>query len=398
MNNYKWSGINSQGTKISGQCIAQGAATLKAQLRGQGIIPLRVNQINNFTRFFYHKIKTKNIIILMQQLVTLISAGIPLANALEIISQGQKDILTQQILIQIKNNVANGISLARALAEYPNYFNQLTCTLIAAGEESGTLEAILSRLINYLKSNLKIKNNLIKILLYPTTVIIVAILITLLLLTVVVPQFENLFASLNAPLPLLTRYLLAISKFIQNYDILILLSMVLLVTLTRLCWLFSHRFSDFIKILLLKIPLIGSTLHKIIIVRITHTLATILAAGIPLSQALHIVSNITGNQRYKTSLVNAEKEISAGLQLHISLKNSKLFPRTMIQMIAIGEDSGTLDKMLFKITDWYNEQIDHTVSHLSIMLEPFIMMILAILIGSIVIAMYLPIFKLGNII
>ena len=382
---------------MTGQCTAQGAAALKMQLRNQGIIPLQVKIVNNYILFFDHKIKPQMVIIFLQQLSTLISAEIPLASSLEIIAHGQKNILMQQLLLQIKNDVTNGTSLARAFAQHPRYFSKLTCALIAAGEESGTLEAMLKRLISYQENILKIKNNMIKILIYPLTVIIIALLVTLLLLIVAVPQFENLFTSLNAPLPMLTRYMLAISKYIQNYDISILIMMLLLFAIIHLSWKYSNRFVDFIKQLLLKVPLIGPTLQKIIIVRIAHTLATIVAAGIPLMQALHMVSSITGNQHYTNALINAEKEVSAGRQLHITLKDSQLFPSAMIQMIAIGEDSGTLDKMLFKITDWYNDQIDHTVSQLSIMLEPIIMLILALLIGSIVTAMYLPIFKLGNI-
>lgn len=398
MNNYQWSGINSQGVKVTGQCAAQGAAALKMQLRNQGIIPLQVKITNNHSLFVDHKIKPQMIIIFLQQLSTLISADIPLTTSLEIIAQGHKNITMQQLLLQIKNDVINGVSLANAFAQHPRYFSKLTCALIAAGEESGTLAVMLNRLVNHQENILKIKNNMIKILIYPLTVIIIALLVTILLLMVAVPQFENLFASLNAPLPMLTKYMLAITKYIQNYDIAILIFILSLFAIVHLSWKHSNRFVDFTKQLLLKVPLIGPTLQKIIVVRITHTLATIVAAGIPLMQALHMVSTITDNKHYTKALVTAEKEVGDGRQLHITLKDSQLFPSTMIQMIAIGEDSGTLDKMLFKITDWYNEQIDHTISRISVMLEPVIMLILALLIGSIVTAMYLPIFKLGNII
>lgn len=398
MNNYHWSGINIQGKKINGQSTAQCAAALKMQLRNQGIIPIHVKKINNLIQFFEHKIKPQLIIIFLQQFLTLLSAGIPLAKSLEIIIQGQKNIMLKELIFQIKNDVANGISLSQALANHRRYFNELTCALIAAGEESGTLETMLQRLISYQENILKIKNNMIKLLLYPLTVIIVTIIVTLLLLTIAVPQFENLFNNLNAPLPLPTRYLLDTSKFIQKYEFSILAFIFIIGIILRLLWRYSDRFAEFIRYLILNVPVIGEILRKIIIARITHTLATILAAGIPLKQALSIVSHISGNLQYTKALINAEKEIAAGRTLHITLNDSQLFPIATIQMIAIGEDSGTLDKMLFKITNWYNEQIDHSVSQLSTLLEPLIMIVLAVLIGSIVTAMYLPIFKLGNII
>lgn len=391
---YRWTGKNSQSVNVNGQCTAQGAATLKMQLRNKGITPIKVTKVNEYASFFQAKIKSQLIRHFLQQLATLIASDIPLVTSLDIIANGQTNFLMNNLLIQIKSDVANGISLATAFAQHPHYFTDLICALIAAGEESGTLESMLNRLVSYQENASKIRNNMIKIALYPATVIIIATVVTLLLLIVAVPQFENLFNNLNAPLPVLTQYMLIISKFIQHYGIIMLILLMAIVAIIKMTWQKSPQVGNFFKNISLKLPVIGSLLQKVIIVRITHTLATIVAAGIPLMKALHIASHIAGNQSYAKAMTHAESEIASGTSLHLSLSATQLFPITLIQMIAIGEESGTLDKMLFKITDWYNEQIDHAVSKLSILLEPVIMLILALLIGSIVVAMYLPIFKL----
>ncbi len=398
MNNYKWMGINTDGKKISGQIAASGAAELKMKLRSQGITPLNVKLISNYSTYFQQSIKQQNIIDFLQQLATLISSQIPIVTALEIIIHGQNHTKMIQLLTQIKNSVTNGIGLGVAFAQYPHYFNELICALITAGEETGTLEEMLNRLVSYLQSIVKIKNNTLKILLYPFIVIIITCIVTLFLLIIAVPQFENLFNNLNAPLPPFTQFLMLMSQLIQSYGLYCLLLFAALLATFRLCWLKSKRFVNKIQFILLKLPFIGSVLQKIIVVRISHTLATIVTAGIPLVQALQISSHIAGNDYYADAIRNAKNNIIAGTPLNLAFATSRLFPATMIQMIAIGEESGTLDKMLFKITDWYSEQNEQLIAKISILLEPMIMLILALVIGSIIVAMYLPIFKLGTVI
>lgn len=396
MNNYNWIGLNSEGKKLTGQNSATGPADLKMKLRNHGITPLQVKLISNYSHYFQRRIKNQTITDFLHQLATLISSQIPIVTALEIIMHGQSNIHITQVLEHIKNEVANGIGLGAALAQYPTYFTELTCALITAGEESGTLDNMLNRLVNYLQNIARIKNNTVKILLYPITVIIVTVLVTLFLLIVAVPQFENLFSNLNAPLPQLTKYLLIISRYVQNDGIFIFLQLILTLGVLILCWLKSKSFAIYMQYLTLKIPFIGSIIRKIIIIRIAHTLATMLSSGIPLIHSLQITSPISGNSYYAKALDNAINKIATGTTLHEAFAASKLFPLTMIQMIAIGEESGTLDKMLYKIADWYSDQNEQLISKISILLEPLIMLILAIVIGSIIVAMYLPIFKLGT--
>lgn len=396
MNNYRWTGINSEGKKITGQNSATGAAEIKMKLRNQGITPLTVNLVSNYANFLQKKIKKQLITDFLTQLATLISSQIPIVTSLELIIHGQSNIKIIQLLEHIKNDVSNGIGLGTAFAQYPDYFTELTCALITAGEESGTLDKMLNRLVNYLQNIARIKNNTIKILLYPITVIIVTFLVTLFLLIVAVPQFENLFSNLNTPLPQLTQYLLNISRYIQDNGVFILLLIVIILTSAILSWFKSKLFANYMQYIILKLPFIGTIIRKIIVIRITHTLATMLSSGIPLIQSLQMTSPISGNAYYAKAINHAINKIATGTALHIAFAATKLFPLTMIQMIAIGEESGTLDKMLYKIADWYSDQNEQLIAKISILLEPFIMLILAIIIGSIIIAMYLPIFKLGT--
>lgn len=395
---FRWKGKNQQGKLVRGQRISSSAALLRITLRQQGIIPLQIDPIRNHFRLFSPQFTSIIRILFFQQLSTLLSAGIPLVRALDLVARGQKDASVQQIILSIKEEVASGNNLSHTLAHYPDYFNDLTCALIAAGEQSGSLDIMLNRITLHYEAMLNIKNNLIKIALYPLTVICIAIVVTALLLTMVVPQFENLFASFNAPLPALTKSVISISHFLGAHYGMLLGLFSSIICILVIAWHRSKTMVNYCKDSLFYVPLLGTVLQKSIITRIARTLAITITAGLPLLEGLQLVTRVSHYPRYEQALLNAQRDIASGHSLQHALASSQLFPSLMLQMIAIGEESGTLDKMLSKIADWYDDQINQTIARFSTLLEPIIMVVLAIIVGGLVGAMYLPIFNLGTVI
>ena len=396
---YVWEGVNKQGERIHGENNALNPLFLKADLRRQGITPKRVRKKRN--SFFFglrKKIHPKEVTLFVRQMATMLTAGIPIVQTVDLIARGQTNPVFQQLLLTIKTNIETGTPPSEAFRKYPNLFNTLLCNLVEAGEQSGTLDTMLNRIASYREKIEALSAKAKKALIYPAAVIIVAILVTAILMIFVVPQFESLFKSFGADLPAMTLFVISLSNIIHTYagflvGFLVLAVIGFLQTLKR-----SEKFAYLIDKIILRLPIVGTVITKAIIARFARTLSTTFAAGLPLIDALKAVSGATGNRVYAHATLKMRETISSGQSLQTAVKSTHLFPPMALQMIIIGEESGTLESMLSKIADFYEADVDTTVDNLSNLLEPAILVILGVLVGGLVIAMYLPIFKLGNVV
>lgn len=343
-------------------------------------------------------VKSIEITLLTRQLATIISAGIPIVQALEILITGQVKLSLQQVLKNIKHDIENGKSLSDALAKRPDYFNPLFCNIIRAGEQSGALDIMLSRLAQYREKMEFLTGKIKKALFYPVSVVVIALFICIGMLIFIVPQFEQIFKNFGAHLPAPTAFVIYLATEIKAYTFFLLAFVATLIFAFRRTKKRSPAFTYQVDAVILKIPILGKILQKAILARIIRTLATTFAAGMPLVDALFSVAKTAGNTCYQQEVEKLKEKVSRGQQIHMAMKDSTYFPPMVIQMVALGEKSGTLDAMLTKIADFYDEQVDNAVDSLSSLLEPAIMVVLGVMIGGLVIAMYLPIFKLGGVI
>jgi type IV pilus assembly protein PilC len=390
-----WEGADRKGKKLSGESRAASTALVRAELRRQGINPLKVKKKTQsiFTR--KKKITTKDIAVFSRQLATMMSAGVPLVQAFDIVGRGHDNPSMQDLLLSIKTDIEGGTALAEALKKHPFYFDDLFCNLVRAGEAAGVLEELLHKIAAYKEKTESIKGKIRKALFYPVAVIVVAFLVTAIIMIFVIPQFEELFSGFGADLPAFTRVVINISRFVQDWWWAMLLGMMAAGFMMGNLWKRSRKFRQAVDKLLLKTPIIGVILHKASIARFARTLSTMFAAGVPLVEALESVSGATGNVVYGDAVLALREDVATGQSLQLSMKQQNLFPHMVIQMVAIGEESGSVDAMLGKVADFYEEEVDNAVDALSSLLEPLIMVILGTLVGGLVIAMYLPIFKLG---
>ncbi len=351
-----------------------------------------------FQLFFIKPIRHADITLFSRQLATLLLASIPLMQAFDLIIHNNKNPSLQKLLRLIKFTIENGHSIARSLQRYPQHFSAIYCQLVAVGEQTGTLDLMLDRIASWQEKTDQLKNKIKKALFYPALVIGIATIITIALLILVIPQFINLFNSFGAALPGFTQLIINFAHFLQNYGWLLAgLSMLLIIGLP-ICKRKSARVARWVDYLLLRLPIIGKTIQKACIARLARTLTTTIAAGIPLNNALQIVAGAGGNYYYTQAILHARTLINKGQPLHFALKQTGKFPALVEQLVGIGETAGKLENMLAKIADIFEKEVDNTIDTLSDLLEPFIMLVLGIVIGSLVIAMYLPIFKLGNIV
>lgn len=394
---FQYSGVNGSGQKVSGSIEARGLALAKVDLRKQGII---VNKIVKKRKPLFNKknkkITSGDITVFTRQLATMIESGIPLVQAFDIVSKGQSNKRLQDLISSIKNDVETGLTLAEALNKWPMYFNALFCNLVDAGEKSGSLDIMLNKVATYKEKIETIKKKIKKALTYPMAVIVVALVVTTGLLIFVVPQFESLFKGFGADLPALTKGVVEMSKFFQSYWYFIFGALGAAVYAFIYARNHSVHFAQTIDRSMLKLPVIGSILEKAAIARFTRTLSITFAAGLPLVEALKSVAGATGNIIFSNATDQIRNEVSTGQQMNKAMENTLLFPNMVVQMVAIGEESGALEKMLGKVADFYEEEVDNAVDSLSSLLEPIIMCILGVLVGGLVVAMYLPIFKLGS--
>lgn len=394
---FHYEGVNKSGQKMAGDIEARSLAIAKADLRKQGII---INKVAKKRKPLFDKrnkkITSADITVFSRQLATMIQSGIPLVQSFDIVAKGQNNKRMSDLLNNVKTDIETGLTLAEALVKHPEYFNELFCNLVDAGEKSGTLDVMLDKVASYKEKVETIKKKIKKALTYPMAVVAVALIVTTGLLVFVVPQFESLFKGFGADLPAMTKAVVAMSKFMQAYWYYIF--GVLGAAIFGFIYMKNHslEFAQGIDRTLLKMPIIGPILEKAAIARFSRTLSITFAAGLPLVEALKAVAGATGNIVFAKATDKIKEEVSTGQQMNIAMENTHLFPNMVIQMVAIGEESGALEKMLGKVADFYEEEVDTAVDSLSSLLEPIIMSILGILVGGLVIAMYMPIFKLGS--
>jgi type IV pilus assembly protein PilC len=394
---FTWVGTDKKGKRIKGESRAANPAMVKADLRRQGINPLKVNKKSAlFSATKKRKIVPKDIAVFTRQLATMMSAGVPLVQSFEIIGRGHENPSMQELILAIKANVESGSSLSDSLAKHPLYFDELVCNLVNAGEHAGILETLLDKIAIYKEKTEALKSKIKKALFYPTAVIVVAFIVTAILLIFVVPQFQSLFQSFGADLPAFTLMVVNLSEWMQSNW------WMLLVGIAGAGYGFiegkkrSPKFAHTLDRLVLKMPIIGEIITKAIIARYARTLSTMFAAGVPLVEAMESVAGAAGNQVYAEAILQMRDSVATGQQLQLAMTQSGLFPNMVNQMVAIGEESGSLDAMLSKVADFFEQEVDDAVDGLSSLIEPLIMAVLGVLVGGLIVAMYLPIFKMGS--
>lgn len=394
---FNYTGLNKANQKVNGDIEARSLALAKAELRRQGINIRKISKKRaSFFKSKGKKIKSADITIFSRQLSTMISSGIPLVQSFDIVSKGQSNKRLKELLENIKKDIETGLALSEVLRKYPVYFNELFCNLVEAGEKSGSLDIMLDKISTYKEKIESIKKKIKKALTYPIAVLVVAIIVTAGLLIFVVPQFESLFKGFKAELPAMTKAVVRLSQFFQAYWYLIFGSLGGAIYAFIYAEKHSPQFAQHVDRLLLKIPIIGSIIEKAAIARFARTLSITFAAGLPLVEALKSVAGATGNIIFSNATNQIGEEVSTGQPMNKAMENTNLFPNMVIQMVAIGEESGALERMLAKVADFFEEDVDHSVDSLSTLIEPIIMVILGVLVGGLVVAMYLPIFKLGS--
>ena len=394
---FTWEGTDSRGKRVKGKTIAASEAAVRAELRRQGVVPLRVRKQ---TVWFKKKGKVTpaDIAIFSRQLATMLGAGIPLVQAFDIVGKGHENPAMQKLIFAVKNDVEGGSALAEALAKHPLYFDDLFVNLVEAGEQAGALETLLEKIATYKEKTEAIKKKIKKALTYPAAVLVVALIVTTILLIFVIPEFEALFQGFGADLPAFTRMVVNLSEFVRDKGWLLVMIIAGVISGYRYAHKRSRKLREIQDRIMLKAPIVGPILVKAAIARFARTLSTMFAAGVPLVEALQSVAGATGNIVYENGCLAIRDEVSTGQRLQRAMENTDLFPNMVIQMIAVGEESGSLDEMSSKVADFFEEDVDNAVDNMSALLEPIIMAILGVLVGGLVIAMYLPIFKMGAVV
>jgi len=394
---YQWEGMDKKGQRIKGRSVAQSEQALKNELRRQGVVATRIRKQSQAFKSG-GKVKAEDIAIFSRQLATMLGAGIPLVQAFEIIGAGHEKPAMQKLVLDIKSDVEGGTSLHEALAKHPLYFDDLFVNLVEAGEQAGALEGLLEKVATYKEKSEAVKKKVKKALFYPAAVLVVAVIVTVILLVFVIPQFEDLFKGFGADLPAFTQIVINMSRFVQSEGIFIA------IVVTAAFWVFfyfkkrSRKMRHFLDRMALKLPIIGPILNKAAIARYARTLSTMFAAGVPLVEALESVAGACGNIVFEDAVLKMRDEVATGQRLQRAMENTGIFPNMVVQMIAVGEESGSLDAMAGKVATFYEDDVDAAVDSMSSLLEPLIMLILGVLVGGLVIAMYLPIFKLGSVV
>ena len=396
---FTWEGVDRHGKRVKGEMSGQNDALIKAQLRRQGVNPLKVKKkAKPLFGESSGKITTKDITVFSRQLATMMSSGVPLVQSFEIVGRGHENKAMQQLIMGIKADVEAGGSLNEALAKHPQQFNELYINLVVAGEHAGILEDILHKLATYMEKTEALKSKIKGAMFYPIAVVVVAFVITCILMIFVIPQFQDLFSGFGADLPALTQVVINMSKWFQSYWYILIGAIVGAVFGVIQAMKRSIKFAHFVDRALLKFPVLGDILNKSAIARFARTLATMFAAGTPLVEAMTSVAGACGNIVYYEAVMKMRDEIATGTQMQTAMRDVNIFPNMVVQMVAIGEESGALDSMLTKVADWYEQEVDDAVDSLTSLLEPIIMAVLGVLIGGLVIAMYLPIFKMGQVV
>jgi type IV pilus assembly protein PilC len=393
---YLWEGKDRKGKIIKGEMRAAGEAVVNATLRRQGINITKVKKQSSFAT--KGKITDKDITLFTRQLATMMKSGVPLLQTFDIVGKGHHNPAVAKLLSDIKSDVETGSSLSASFRKYPLYFDNLFCNLVGAGEQAGILDTLLDRLATYKEKILAIKGKIKSALVYPASIIVVAFIITAVIMIFVVPAFKDLFSSFGADLPTPTLIVIAISDIFVNYWWAIFGSIGGGVWFFFYTWKRSEKMQHTMDRLILRAPIFGELIRKATIARFARTLSTMFAAGVPLVEALDSVAGASGNKVYYDATKKIQSEISTGTSLTTAMQNTEIFPNMVLQMTAIGEESGSLDSMLSKVADFYEGEVDDAVAAISSLMEPVIMVVLGTLIGGLVVAMYLPIFKMGQVV
>ena len=393
---YTWEGKDRKGTKMTGELTGQSPALVKAQLRKQGINPGKVRKKSTSIFSKGKRIKPLDIALFTRQMATMLKAGVPLLQAFDIIGEGFDNANMRKLVDEVKQEVAAGNSFAASLRKSPQYFDELYCNLVDAGEQAGALDTLLDRIATYKEKSEALKAKIKKAMTYPAAVVVVAAVVTGILLVKVVPQFESVFNGFGAQLPAFTVMVIGLSQFMQEWWWVLLGGLVGGFFGVKHALKRSQGFRDWRDTWLLKLPLIGALMYKSAVARFARTLSTTFAAGVPLVEALESVSGATGNVVFKRAVQRIRQDVSTGMQLNFSMRASGIFPNLAVQMTAIGEESGALDDMLDKVAGFYEAEVDNLVDSLTSLMEPFIMVVLGVVVGGLVVAMYLPIFQLGS--
>lgn len=396
---YLWLGLNKQGNKVSGEMRGSSMAEIRSKLKSQGIRPKRVKrQSKPLFKLPPPKVSAMDIAMMTRQIATMLTAGVPLVTSIELIARGHEKIKMRELLGQILDDIQSGTPLSDALRPHRLYFDDLFVDLVAAGEHAGALETVFDRIALYKEKAEQLKSKIKKALFYPITVVIVAIAVTSMLLLFVVPQFEEIFHGFGAELPAFTQLIIQISKGLQAswhfMAIGLIISIIIFVRLHRK----SLFFRDKVDALVLKVPVIGQILHKAAMARFARTLATTFGAGVPLIDGLESAAGASGNAVYRYAVLKMREQVISGMQMNTAMHTTGLFPDMLVQMVMIGEESGSLDNMLNKVANIYEMQVDDAVDGLASLIEPVMMVVIGTLVGGLIVAMYLPIFQMGKIV
>ena len=392
---FIWEGKNREGKKVSGETHATTESVVKSILRRQGISVSKVKKQRYRTG---KKITEKDITMFTRQLATMMKAGVPLLQSFDIVGRGHANPSVGKLLLDIKSDVETGNSLSTAFRKYPLYFDTLFCNLVQAGEQGGILDALLERLAAYMEKMLAIKSKIKSALFYPIAIMAVAVIVTVVIMLFVIPAFKEIFTDFGAELPMPTQVVIAMSDFFVAYWWIVIPVPVAAIWFFFYTWKRSEIMQMAMDRYLLRVPVFGDLIRKSTIARWNRTLATMFAAGVPLVESLDSVGGASGNHVYKVATHHIRNDVSTGMSLTTSVQSTNLFPNMVTQMISIGEESGALDDMLGKIADFYEAEVDDAIAALSSLMEPMIMVVLGVVIGGLVIAMYMPIFKLGAVV
>ena len=401
LGSFTWEGTDRKGNKTKGKTSGKNVALVKAQLRQQGITPSKVKKEAvslSFGGSKGKKISPFDIAIFTRQLATMMKAGVPLIQSFDIVAEGLENPSLRDIVLDIKNEVAAGNNFAGALRKHPKYFDDLFCNLVSSGEQSGALETMLERVATYMEKSETLKKKVKKAMTYPISVVVVAIVVTTILLLKVVPQFEELFSGFGAELPAFTQFVIGISEWMQEWWFVALGVILAALYAFKEAKSRSPAFRDKVDHFMLKLPIMGVIIDKSAVARFGRVLSTTFAAGVPLVDALDSVAGAAGNAKYREAIFRIRDDVSSGTQLQHSMKSTNAFPAMAVQLVGIGEESGALDSMLEKVADYYEEEVDALVDSLTSLMEPIIMSVLGVLVGGLIVAMYLPIFQMGQVV
>lgn len=395
---FVYEGIDRKGSRIKGEVSGSGPALVRAELRRQGIQAKKVVKKREINIGGKKKIKPGDIALFTRQMATMMKAGVPLVQSFDIVADGLDNPSMKEVVFKLKSDVEGGNNFGGALRQHPRLFDDLFCSLVESGEASGSLETMLDRVALYKEKSEALKQKVKKAVKYPIAVIIVAVIVTAILLLKVVPVFQNLFQGFGAQLPAFTRFVIGISEGLQHNFLIILFSAAAIGIGFGEGRKRSQGFRNGLDRVMLRLPIIGVITNKATVARFARTLSTTFAAGVPLIEALDACAGATGNVVYRNAVLKVKEDVSTGQQLQFAMRSTGVFPPMALQMTAIGEESGALDAMLGKVATYYEDEVDNLVDGLTSMLEPLIMAVLGVLIGGLIIAMYLPIFQLGNVV